>query len=95
MTLMKTTQRTALTAMALAFGLGTVGCSVFEPAQQGHLIQPEPAVSPYAVASADGAFVAPPVSLIAADSIGLSTFGQSVVMDDLRADDGQFAEVQP
>ena len=59
------------------FALGLTGCSAFETS---HLAEAEPAVSPNAMASADGAFVAAPFSLVAADSIGLATFGSEIAL---------------
>ncbi|MEO0474501.1 MAG: hypothetical protein AAF085_00835 [Planctomycetota bacterium] len=50
---------------------GLTGCSVFD---SSYVIEPE-AVSLNAVVSAEGAFVAEPFSLIAADSVGLAAFG--------------------
>lgn len=48
------------------------GCSVF---QDSHVLEHELEVSPYAIASAEGDFVPAPFSLVAADSVGLATFG--------------------
>jgi hypothetical protein len=56
-------------------GVGMTGCSVFETS---YVVEPEPAVSLDAVASADGVFVAEPFSLVAADSVGLATFGYEI-----------------
>lgn len=67
-------------AMAcLFFVTAMTGCSAF---QTSHLIEPdaEMVVSPQAVASAEDVFVAQPFSLVAADSIGLSTFGFEIAM---------------
>ena len=55
--------------------VGMTGCSVFE---SSHVVEPDPAVSLQAVASADRAFVAEPFSLVAADSVGLMTFGYEI-----------------
>lgn len=51
------------------------GCSAL---QTSHFIEPEMTVSSQAVASADDVFVAEPFSLVAADSIGLATFGYEI-----------------
>lgn len=59
----------------LLMGIGLTGCSVFE---SSYVVEPEPVVSLDAVASADDAFVAGPFSLVAADSVGLATFGYEI-----------------
>lgn len=70
------TKRWLIRASACLFlGVGLTGCSVFET---GHVVEPEPAVSLDAVASADSAFVAGPFSLVAADSVGLAAFGYEI-----------------
>lgn len=66
----------ARTSACLFSVLAMTGCSVFQ--SESHVVEMEPAVSPYAVASADEAFVAEPFSLIAADSVGLATFGLEI-----------------
>ena len=66
-------QRWSCTASALTLvAAGMTGCSAFD---SSYVQQPEPAVSLQAVASAEGDFVAQPFSLVAADSVGLATFG--------------------
>jgi len=62
-------------AACLLFAVTMTGCSAL---QTSHFIEPELAVSPQAVASADEVFVAEPFSLVAADSIGLATFGYEI-----------------
>lgn len=52
------------------------GCSVFQ--SDSHLVEAEPAVSPYALASAGDAFVTEPFSLVAADSVGLAAFSHEI-----------------
>jgi len=75
-TMMKTLTRSAACATLLA---GFTGCSAF---QSSHIIAAKPAPSPYAVASADDEFYAQPFSLVAADSVGLATFGYEIAMWD-------------
>ncbi|MGB1123633.1 MAG: hypothetical protein ACPG4Q_00380 [Phycisphaeraceae bacterium] len=64
-------------AMCLFYAVFMTGCSAL---QTSHFEEPEFAVSPLAVASADQTFVAEPFSLIAADSIGLATFGYEIAL---------------
>ncbi len=89
MQVFKQIRKTVFAAGALALALGAVGCST---QQASHLEEPTPGVSLNTIASADPQFVAPPFSLVAADSIGLATFGQQIVRDDVRGIDGAFAE---
>ncbi|MGB0767939.1 MAG: hypothetical protein ACPGYV_09540 [Phycisphaeraceae bacterium] len=71
-------------AAGLLLTVGLTGCSAF---QESHVLEPEPAVSPQALATADG-FVAAPFSLVAADSVGFATFGQEIAhWDDLQRDE--------
>ena len=58
---------------------GFTGCSAY---QTSHVIEPdlEPGLSLNAVASADGELVLQPFSLVAADSVGLSTFAYEIAM---------------
>ena len=76
----------------LALALGSVGCS--SARQTSLLVEPQPAVSLNAVATADDTFVAQSYSLVAADSIGLATFGQQIVLDDQRAREDRFADAR-
>lgn len=71
-------RRLLLTALCLIVVLMMTGCSVFQ--STSHIVEAEQSVSPYAVASADDAFVAEPFSLVAADSVGLATFGFEIAM---------------
>ncbi|MFK7789235.1 MAG: hypothetical protein AB8C95_07075 [Phycisphaeraceae bacterium] len=73
------------TVPCLFFATAMTGCSAF---QTSHFIEPdmEMSVSPQAIASADDVFIAEPFSLVAADSIGLATFGFEIA---------QWAEMQP
>jgi len=64
-------------AMCLLFAITMTGCSAF---QTSHVIEPEVPVSPQAVASADDVFVAETFSLVAADSVGLATFGYEIAL---------------
>lgn len=66
------------------------GCSAFQPTS--HVVEPETPLSPYAMASADGALVAEPFSLVAADSIGLATFGFEIALWDQIGADHALAE---
>ncbi|MFN3169026.1 MAG: hypothetical protein ACE37H_18420 [Phycisphaeraceae bacterium] len=84
------TSRNILAAAAAALALGMVGCSATRPADG--LSRAEPAGSVFTIATADDTFVAGTYSLVAADSIGLATFGEQIVLDDLRARDDRFAE---
>ena len=52
--------------------MAMTGCSVFE---SSYVIEPELGPMPGAIASASESFAAEPFSLVAADSIGLATFG--------------------
>ena len=63
------------TGACLLLGIGLTGCSAFETS---YVVEPEPSVSLEAVASAEGMFVAEPFSLVAADSVGLATFGYEI-----------------
>ena len=58
--------------VCLVFGSSMTGCSVFE---SSYVVESEPGLSPNAVAAVDETFVAEPFSLVAADSVGLATFG--------------------
>lgn len=71
-------RRLILTGFCLVLLFAMTGCSVFQ--SNSYLVETEPAVSPSAVASVDGRFVAEPFSLVAADSVGLATFGFEVAM---------------
>lgn len=66
----------------LLMGIGLTGCSVFETS---YVVEPEPVASFDAVASADDAFVAGPFSLVAADSVGLATFGYEIAQWDVMS----------
>ena len=66
-------RRLLLTGLCLLVVLMMTGCSVFQ--STSHLMEAEEGVSPHALASADEVFVAETFSLVAADSIGLVTFG--------------------
>lgn len=59
-------------AACLLYAVTMTGCSAY---QTSHVVEPAPAISPNAVVSAEDAFVPQPFSLVAADSIGLATFG--------------------
>jgi hypothetical protein len=83
------TSRNILAAAAAALALGMVGCSA---TQADGLSRAEPTGSMPVLATADDTFVAGTYSLVAADSIGLATFGEQIVLDDLRARDDRFAE---
>jgi len=63
------------TGACVLFTTSLTGCSVF---QDSHVLEHELEVSPYAVASAEGDFVSAPFSLVAADSVGLATFGLEI-----------------
>lgn len=71
-------RRLILTGLCLFVVLMMTGCSVFE--SSSHLMEAQEGVSPYALASADDAFAAEPFSLVAADSVGLATFGFEIAM---------------
>ncbi len=62
-------------AACLLYTAAMTGCSAV---QASHLSEPEMAVSPQAVASADDTFISEPFSLVASDSIGLATFGYEI-----------------
>lgn len=64
-------------AACLLFAVSMTGCSAM---QTSHIHEPELAVSPQAVASADDVFVAETFSLVAADSIGMATFGYEIAL---------------
>lgn len=68
-----------------------IGCS---STQTSHFQEPTTAApSPSAVASADGAIELPPAfSLVAADSVGLATFGQEIAGWGYSANDVALAE---
>ena len=68
------TQRCLIrTGVCLLIVFALTGCSVFQ--SDSHFVEQEQVVSPYALASAGDVFVAEPFSLVAADSVGLATFG--------------------
>ncbi len=79
----------SLGAAAVVLTLMAGGCSSF--ATRGIAVH-EPVVTLNTLASADPQFVAAPFSLVAADSIGLATFGQQIVREDMSARNGSFAE---
>lgn len=89
--------RTILGAVALSAAMGSVGCSSMHG---NSLHAPRAGVSMHAVATADDTFVvqsysqtySQSYSLVAADSIGLATFGRQIVLDDMRAARDRFAE---
>lgn len=60
---------------------GFTGCATY---QSSYLLEPEfePELSLNAVASADGDLMMQPYSLVAADSVGLHTFGYEIAMWD-------------
>ena len=64
-------------AVCLLFALTMTGCS---SVQTSYFIEPDVAFSPQAVVSAEDTFVAEPFSLVAADSIGLATFGYEIAL---------------
>ena len=64
-------------AACLLFAIFMTGCSSL---QTSHFEEPELVLSSQAVASADNTFVAEPFSLVAADSIGLATFGYEIAL---------------
>lgn len=79
-------RRLILTVLCLVVVFTVTGCSVFQ--SNSHLVETEPAVSPNAVASAGDVSVAKPFSLVAADSVGLATFGFEIAMwADLPSED--------
>lgn len=71
-------RRLMLTGVCLVLLFAMTGCSAFQ--SNSYLAENEPAVSSAAIASVDGHFVAEPFSLVAADSVGLATFGFEVAM---------------
>lgn len=81
-------------AACLAVAAGLTGCSIFEPVETSHFIEPKPAPSPYAVASADEEFFSQPFSLVAADSVGLATFGREIAMWDDREGELALADIK-
>ena len=68
-------------AACLLYTVTMTGCSAY---QTSHFIEPVLAVSPQAVVSAEDVFVPEPFSLVAADSIGLATFGYEIAQWDTR-----------
>lgn len=68
-------------AACLLYTVTLTGCSAY---QTSYVIEPEPSLSPQAVVSADDVFVPAPFSLVAADSIGLATFGYEIAQWDER-----------
>lgn len=82
-------QRLTTSALALVVMFGSVGCSTF---RTSHFIESDPGPTLGAVASADGTLTAQPFSLVAADSIGLATFGTQIVYEDLRIQERRLAE---
>lgn len=79
--LKRLTRRAA--CLPVLVGLLAVGGCSFD--QQSHFIEPEyePMLSLNAVASAEGQLPPQVFSLVAADNLGLSTFGYEIAMWDL------------
>ena len=70
--MLKFTLKSTACLLALA---DFTGCSAFETS---YFVEEEPAVSPYALASLEPGFYEQPFSLVAADSVGLATFGHEI-----------------